>query len=109
VHIPQWDTNVVLAGAQNSGSTRSMKMLIRWFALALASLWLAMVVSGLLGRRRGAALAAALTAAFAIAPFLARLSTYVASPEEFVKRYGAAAVRSDVVIGGVCVALASWR
>jgi len=106
VHISQWDTTVVLAGVQNSGSTRSMKMLMRWIAGGLASLWLATVVSGLLGRRRGAALAAALTAVFATTPFLARLLAYFSSPEEFVKRYGAAAVHSDVVIGGVCVALA---
>jgi len=81
-------------------------MLIRLIALALAVLWLAILVSGLLDRRRSASIAAALTAVLATTPFLPRLLSYMISPEEFVRRYGSAAVHSDVVVGGVCVALA---
>lgn len=83
-----------------------MEMLIRVIALVLAPLWLAIVISGLLGRRRGAALAAALTAALAATPFLPRLLSYAVSPEEFIRKYGSAAVHTDVVVGGGCVALA---
>lgn len=80
--------------------------MIRLIALVVAALWLAILVSGLLERRRSAAIAAALTAILATTPFLPRLLSYMVSPEEFVRRYGGAAVYSDVVIGGVCVALA---
>ncbi|TVP74877.1 MAG: hypothetical protein EA353_14885 [Puniceicoccaceae bacterium] len=65
------------------------------------------VLLGLFGKRRGAAVAAALAAVLAItrfAPFLPRFVSYLRDSEAFVAKYGSSAI-SEAVISGVFVAL----
>ncbi len=77
-------------------------MLMHILASALAILWAAIVVLGLLGKRRGAAIAAGMTAVAASVPFAPRVLAYLSDRDGFVIRYGAAAI-DEVVIGAVCV------
>lgn len=79
-------------------------MLFNMLAVGLVTLWGVIVLLGLLGKRWGAAVAAALTAVFAITPFLPRFVSYVRDSEAFFRKYGGGAI-DEVVIGGVCVAL----
>ncbi|MBE0437011.1 MAG: hypothetical protein IBX56_14560 [Methylomicrobium sp.] len=78
--------------------------LLNGLANGLAILWLSIVVLGLLDMRRGAALAAGLTGITVTLPFLPRLIFYAYDREEFVTKYGTAAV-SEIGIGAVCVTL----
>jgi hypothetical protein len=72
--------------------------------IGLAILWLLIVVLGLLGIRRGAALAAGLTGIIIALPFLPRLTFYLYDREGFVTKYGTAAV-SEIGIGATFVTL----
>jgi hypothetical protein len=77
--------------------------MIYTIALGSATLWGAMVLLGLLDKRRAAAITAAFTAVLAITPFLPRFVYYVYSREDFIVRYGSAAIQ-EVQVGGVLVA-----
>lgn len=82
-------------------------MLLYALVTGLAILWLLIVVLGLLGLlgvRRGAALAAGLTGIIIALPFLPRLTFYLYDREGFVTKYGTAAV-SEVGIGATFVTL----
>jgi hypothetical protein len=79
-------------------------MLFNVIAIGLITLWGTIVLLGLLGKRWGAAVAAALTAVLAITPFLPRFVSYVRDSEAFVTKYGSAAI-NEVMVSGVCVAL----
>jgi len=78
--------------------------LLNVLATGLAILWLLIVVFGLIRMRRAAALAAGLTGITVTLPFLPRLIFYAYDRDEFVIKYGTAAV-SEIGIGAVCVTL----
>jgi hypothetical protein len=78
--------------------------LMKLFAIGLLMLWGGIVVLGLLGKRRGAAVLAGLAAVTVCVPFLPRLVHYLLDQDGFVARYGAAAI-NEVVVSGICVAL----
>ena len=76
-------------------------------AIGLVTLWGLIVLLGLLGKRWGAAVAAALTAVLAItcfAPFFPRFVSYLRDSEAFVTKYNSSAI-SEAVISGVFVVL----
>lgn len=79
-------------------------MLFKMMAIGVLILWGVVVLLGLLGKRWGAAVTAALTAVLVVTPFLPRFVSYLRDSEAFVTKYGSAAI-NDVVISGVCVAL----
>lgn len=78
--------------------------LLMVLASASAILWLSIVVLGLLGRRPGTLLAAGLTGAFVMLPFLPRLTFFAYDRERFLASYGTWAL-AEIQIGVVSMAL----
>jgi hypothetical protein len=74
-------------------------------AVALAMLWLALVVLGLLGRRGSAAVIGAIVSVAVCLPFLPRLAAYFRDVDGFLTAYGSWAMR-EIAISALCVTLA---
>ena len=79
-------------------------LLMKLFAIGLVMLWGGIVMRGLLGKRRGAAVLAGLAAVTVCVPFLPQLVHYLLDQKGFVARYDAAAI-NEIVVSGICVVL----